>query len=80
MPGKIAMDAELLGQVKQRIRQGQTRAALSANAEMILTYRYRLARDLHKVGALDNRIAIRCRNAVSVLFPECTAMPDGIWL
>jgi predicted nuclease of restriction endonuclease-like (RecB) superfamily len=30
--------ADLLGQIKQRIRQGQTRAILSANAEMITTY------------------------------------------
>lgn len=30
--------ADLLGQIKQRIRQGQSRAVLSANAEMITTY------------------------------------------
>lgn len=30
--------AELLGQIKQRIHQGQARAVLSANAEMITTY------------------------------------------
>lgn len=30
--------ADLLGQIKQRIRQGQARAVLSANAEMITTY------------------------------------------
>lgn len=30
--------ADLFGQIKQRIRQGQTRAVLSANAEMITTY------------------------------------------
>jgi hypothetical protein len=29
---------DLLGQIKQRIRQGQARAVLSANAEMIITY------------------------------------------
>lgn len=30
--------ADLFGQIKQRIRQGQARAVLSANAEMITTY------------------------------------------
>lgn len=30
--------SDLLGQIKQRIRQGQARAVLSANAEMITTY------------------------------------------
>ena len=30
--------ADILGQIKQRISQGQTRAALSANVEMIITY------------------------------------------
>lgn len=30
--------ADLLGQIKQRIRQGQARAVLSANAEMIAMY------------------------------------------
>lgn len=30
--------ADLLGQIKHRIRQGQSRAVLSANAEMITTY------------------------------------------
>lgn len=38
MPRKLVQYAELLGEIKQRIRRGQTRAALSANAEMILTY------------------------------------------
>lgn len=38
MPQKLVQYAELLGLIKQRIRQGQTRAVLSANAEMILTY------------------------------------------
>lgn len=38
MPQKLVHYAELLGLIKQRIRQGQTRAMLSANAEMILTY------------------------------------------
>lgn len=38
MPQPFVQYAELLGQIKQRIRQGQTRAVLSANAEMILTY------------------------------------------
>jgi len=30
--------ADLLGQIKQRIRQGQVRAVMAANAEMIDTY------------------------------------------
>lgn len=34
----LAHYTDLLGQVKQRIRQGQARAVLSANAEMISTY------------------------------------------
>src|SRR3990172_2556717 len=38
MPRKLVQYAELLGQIKQRIRQGQARAVLSANAELILTY------------------------------------------
>jgi len=38
MPQKLVHYAELLGQIKQRIRQGQTLAVMSANAEMILTY------------------------------------------
>jgi len=38
MPQPFVQYAELLGQIKLRIRQGQTRAVLSANAEMILTY------------------------------------------
>lgn len=38
MSQKLVYYAELLGQIKQRIRQGQTLAMLSANAEMILTY------------------------------------------
>lgn len=38
MPQPIAQYAELLGQIKLRIRQGQTHAVLSANAELILTY------------------------------------------
>ena len=38
MPKKLVHYAELLSQVKQRVRQGQTRAVFSANAEMILTY------------------------------------------
>jgi len=38
MSQKLVHYVELLGRIKQRIRQGQTRAVLSANAEMILTY------------------------------------------
>jgi predicted nuclease of restriction endonuclease-like (RecB) superfamily len=38
MSPKLVHYAELLGQIKQRISQGQTRAVLSANSEMILTY------------------------------------------
>ncbi len=38
MPKEIVQYAELLGLIKQRIRQGQTRAVLSANAEMINVY------------------------------------------
>jgi hypothetical protein len=38
MPQKLVHYADLLGRIKQRIRQGQTRAMLSANAEMIMTY------------------------------------------
>lgn len=38
MPQKLVQYAELLSLIKQRIRQGQVRAVLSANAEMILTY------------------------------------------
>jgi hypothetical protein len=38
-PAKLPRDyASLLSQVKDRIRQAQTRAALSANAEMIWLY------------------------------------------
>ena len=39
-PAKSALEyAELLSQVKVRIRQAQTRAILSANTEMIRLYR-----------------------------------------
>lgn len=38
MSTKLVQYAELLGLIKQRIRQGQTRAVFAANAEMILTY------------------------------------------
>src|SRR5471030_749569 len=39
LPAKLPRDyASLLGQVKDRIRQAQTRAVLSANAEMIHLY------------------------------------------
>ncbi len=41
------MYAELLGQIKQRIRQGQTRAVLSTNAEMISMY-WDIGRMLHE--------------------------------
>ena len=33
----ISFYADLLADIKQRIQQGQTRAALSANAEMLMT-------------------------------------------
>ena len=39
--------ADLLGQIKLRIRQGQSRAVLSANAEMIITY-WDVGRILHE--------------------------------
>jgi len=35
---EIAFYGELLSDIKARVRRGQHRAALSANAEMILTY------------------------------------------
>ena len=35
---ELAFYNELLSDIKQRIQQGQTRAALSANAEMLVTY------------------------------------------
>ncbi len=38
MPQPFVQYAELLGQIKLRIRQGQTRAVFSANAEMINMY------------------------------------------
>src|SRR6266567_1492218 len=38
MPLDLMHYADLLGQIKQRIRQGQARAVMSANAEMITTY------------------------------------------
>jgi len=38
MSQKLIHYTELLGQIKQRIRQGQTRAVFAANTEMILTY------------------------------------------
>ena len=38
MSTKLVHYAELLGLIKQRIRQGQTRAVFAANAEMVLTY------------------------------------------
>lgn len=44
--------ADLLGQIKQRIRQGQARAVLSANAEMITTY-WDVGRILHKRQQLE---------------------------
>lgn len=38
MSSDLFFYSELLGEIKDRIRQGQTRAALSANAEMIFMY------------------------------------------
>lgn len=35
---ELAFYNDLLSDIKQRIQQGQTRAALSANAEMLMTY------------------------------------------
>jgi predicted nuclease of restriction endonuclease-like (RecB) superfamily len=46
MPQKLVHYAELLGQIKQRIRQGQTRAMLSVNAELINMY-WDIGRMLH---------------------------------
>ena len=47
MPKEIIQYAELLGLIKQRIRQGQTKAVLSANAEMISMY-WDIGRMLHQ--------------------------------
>lgn len=47
MPRKIVQYAELLGLIKQRIRQGQARAVLSANAELIDMY-WDIGRILHE--------------------------------
>lgn len=47
MPQKLVHYAELLTQIKQRIRQGQTRAMQSANAEMISMY-WDIGRMLHQ--------------------------------
>jgi hypothetical protein len=38
MASDLLQYADLLGQIKQRIRQGQTRAVLAANAEMVSMY------------------------------------------
>jgi len=38
MKEEIALYRDLLGEIKNRVRQAQMRAALSANAEMILMY------------------------------------------
>ena len=38
MSNKLAFYGELLGEIKNRIRQAQVKAVLSANAEMILLY------------------------------------------
>jgi predicted nuclease of restriction endonuclease-like (RecB) superfamily len=38
MASDLVQYADLLGQIKQRIRQGQTRAVLAANAEMVSMY------------------------------------------
>ena len=47
MPQKLVHYAELLGQIKLRIRQGQTRAVFSANAELISMY-WDIGRMLHE--------------------------------
>lgn len=44
--------ADLLGQIRQRIRQGQARAMLAANAEMITTY-WDVGRILHERQQLE---------------------------
>lgn len=44
--------ADLLGQIKQRIRQGQSRAVLSANAEMITWGDANFATACGKIGNL----------------------------
>lgn len=46
MPHDLTHYADLLGQIKQRIRQGQSRAVFSANAEMISMY-WDVGRMLH---------------------------------
>lgn len=35
---ELALYQDLIGEIKVRVRRAQTRAALSANAEMILMY------------------------------------------
>lgn len=47
MPQKLVQYTELLSRIKQRIRQGQTRAVLSANAELISMY-WDIGRMLHE--------------------------------
>lgn len=47
MPQELVQYAELLGLIKQRIRQGQTRAVFSANAELISMY-WDIGRMLHE--------------------------------
>ncbi len=46
MANEFVHYADLLGQIKQRIRQGQTRAVLAANAELISMY-WDIGRMLH---------------------------------
>ena len=47
MSSDLAFYDELLVEIKDRIRQGQTRAALSANAEMIVMY-WDIGRMIHQ--------------------------------
>ena len=47
MPQKLVQYTELLSLIKHRIRQGQTRAVLSANAELISMY-WDIGRVLHE--------------------------------
>jgi len=47
MSSDLVFYGELLVEIKDRIRQGQTRATLSANAEMIAMY-WDIGRMIHK--------------------------------
>jgi hypothetical protein len=47
MSSDLAIYGKLLVEIKDRIRQGQTRAALSANAEMIAMY-WEIGRMIHQ--------------------------------